>query len=291
MLLRYLTGLPRLIPSSLTEQDSASLQGKVSSSPVLAQSAATPPGLLVFAFGDVHGQFELLNRMLQKIRVEVASTSGLRAHIIGLGDYIDRGPDSARVLDLLVGLSRDRSLDFTALKGNHEDVFLQFLDKPKEIGPLWMQIGGEDTLHSYGLSLPGRPAASEFLKVRDDLASRLPTAHLSLMLNLSTRLTLADYFFCHAGIRHGVPLEDQSDQDLMWLRKGHTRDGEHLEKIIVHGHKPVMKPEIRPYRINVDTGAYLTGVLSCVVLDGNQVRAIQVSHSSGTEPDANLRQY
>lgn len=245
------------------------------------------PDYRIFAFGDVHGEVELLTLMLEKIKTEVASAPGPTAHIIGVGDYIDRGLGSAEVLDLLVNLSRDKSITFTALKGNHEDVFLQFLDRPVEVGQLWMEIGGEETLRSYGVLPARRSAGAEFLRIREDLGRRLPPSHLGFLLGLRTHLAVGDFFFCHAGVRAGIPLEKQSDQDLMWLRNNLAKGDSHLEKIVIHGHRAVREPELRPYRINVDTGAYLTGVLSCVVLEQNQIRTIQVSHSSGAESDAN----
>lgn len=228
-----------------------------------------PDGTRVYAIGDVHGRFDLLRPLLDKITQDIAGADGCR--IVFLGDYIDRGADSRAVLDTLVAGVGERG--WTCLKGNHEAMLLAALDGSME-WDVWLANGGTETLFSYGISSREMITAGKSHELGDAVLAAMPAAHIDFMRNLDITLTLGDYFFCHAGVRPGIPLDRQSAGDLLWIRDSFTQSTADHGKRIVHGHTPTMEPEILPNRINVDTGAYLTNRLSCVVLEGDEVRII-----------------
>ncbi|HEY9215071.1 MAG TPA: metallophosphoesterase family protein [Ancylobacter sp.] len=228
-----------------------------------------PDGIRVYAIGDVHGRLDLLRRLLDKIVHDGAMAANAR--IIFLGDYIDRGADSRSVLDMLIAGVAERG--WTCLKGNHEAMLLAALDGSLE-WDVWLVNGGAETLFSYGIASRELVAAGKAHELGDAVLAAIPTAHIDFMRNLDLTLTLGDYFFCHAGIRPGVALDRQVEGDLLWIRDVFTQSTADHGKRIVHGHTPTIEPEILPNRINIDTGAYLTNRLSCVVLEGDAVRII-----------------
>ena len=183
---------------------------------------------------------------------------------IFLGDYIDRGPNSREVIDRLIARSRVRETIF--LKGNHETYLAGFLDQPAMLGE-WRQIGGLETLMSYGMQPSLRMEPDEQIRLAAAFKRVLPESHRLFLNSLSTSLSGGDYFFVHAGIRPGVPLAEQRDEDLLWIREDFLLCEESFGRVIVHGHSPVPEPEMRPNRINIDTGAYATGRLTCLVLE------------------------
>jgi serine/threonine protein phosphatase 1 len=185
-----------------------------------------------------------------------------------LGDYIDRGPASREVLDLLA--ARDRSCRSVFLKGNHERYLIEFLGNPPILED-WQHWGGLETLMSYGV----RPTLNANAKTQTQLAAALdqvlPDSHRQLLDKLESSFTCGDFFFVHAGVRPGVPLTKQREEDLLWIRQDFLFYEEDFSKIIVHGHTPVTEPEVHPNRINIDTGAYATGQLTCLVLEGDKL--------------------
>jgi len=188
---------------------------------------------------------------------------------VTVGDYLDRGPDSRGVLDRLI--NNPFPTDFVALKGNHEEIFMNFLDDPS-VGEQWRQFGGVETLHSYGVEVRPLMVDRNYRKVADALALAVPRTHLDFLGSLRLSLTVGRYFLCHAGVRPGIPLEDQKAQDLLWIRQLFLESGADFGKVVVHGHTPVDQPEIRPNRINIDTGAFVTGRLTCAALDEERIR-------------------
>lgn len=228
-----------------------------------------PDGLRVYAIGDVHGRHDLLASLLDKI---ASDSAGSNAQIVFLGDYIDRGADSRAVLDTLIDGIETKG--WVCLKGNHEAMLLGVIDRTSE-WDVWLSNGGVETLFSYGVSTRDFAGEARREGLHDALASAIPSSHIAFMRQLGMSLEIGDYFFCHAGIRPGVPLDRQSPDDMMWIRDLFLDSKADHGKRIVHGHTPVMEPEILPNRINVDTGAYLTNRLSCVVLEGDQVRVIR----------------
>jgi len=188
---------------------------------------------------------------------------------VTLGDYLDRGPDPRGVLDRLA--RNPFPTDFVALKGNHEELFETFLRDPSIAG-LWRRLGGLETLHSYGVQVRSLMVGRNYEQVAEALRAAVPQAHLEFLASLKLSLTVGKYFLCHAGVRPGVPLEDQSAEDLLWIREQFLDSRADFGKIVVHGHTPIEEPEVRPNRINIDTGAFMTGRLTCAALESECVR-------------------
>jgi serine/threonine protein phosphatase 1 len=225
----------------------------------------------IYAIGDVHGRLDLLERMLDAIDESLASHPVKNAVQVLLGDYIDRGPNSREVIETL--LARRRRHAMICLKGNHESYPLAFLNDPT-IWSEWRRVGGVNTLHSYGLQPSAVDDPSEQLKIAEAFGDVLPESHRRFLLGLPLSFTCGDYFFAHAGARPGIPLAQQSEHDLLWIRDEFLLHDGQFEKIVVHGHTPGKKVDIRSNRINIDTGAYATGRLTCLVLQGDQMSII-----------------
>lgn len=238
--------------------------------PILHKPARIPDGLRVYAVGDIHGRHDLLLRLLAAVAADAASTM-LDCRMVFLGDYIDRGEGSAAVIERLLSGTVNES--WTCLTGNHESMLLAVLAGDLD-WDIWLGHGGAETLFSYGVPSrdfagPGRDEA-----LRAAVLAAIPAAHLDFLRGLAARHEIGDYFFCHAGIRPGVALDRQSFDDLIWIRDEFIQSPLDHGKRIVHGHTPTMQVERLPNRINVDTGAYLTHRLSCVVLEGETARVI-----------------
>lgn len=240
-------------------------------------------GRLVYAIGDIHGCYALLRDLLATLARDAAQHArSARPMLVFLGDYVDRGPDSAKVLEALVWLRRRPDLEVRLLKGNHEQALLEFMDAPERGGP-WLGFGGAETLASYGVA-PPRPEEQEieFLRARDELLDRMPSAHLKLLQELELMLEVGDYAFAHAGVRPGVPLPRQEEKDLLWIRKGFLDATQSFEKVIVHGHSWLgATPQLLDNRIGVDTGAFATGVLTAIRLTDGTREVLQVRSASG----------
>jgi serine/threonine protein phosphatase 1 len=248
-----------------------------------------PPGTggrLVYAVGDVHGRLDLLEPLAADIaRDMAASNCAERPMLVFLGDYVDRGPASAGVIELILELCAEPALEVRALKGNHEEALLMFLDDPG-FGATWMGHGGAATLASYGVQPPATRTDPEVWEgVRDAFARALPAPHLKFLRELELMATVGDYAFVHAGVRPGVPLERQAERDLLWIRYEFLEAPGPFGKVIVHGHTPMEKPQITPHRLGVDTGAYATGVLTAVRLEGVDQQIIQ-AHARKPAPAA-----
>ena len=225
------------------------------------RSASAPDGVRIYAVGDVHGRADLLHQLFARIDADLAAYPVDRAIQILLGDYIDRGPYSRQVLDMLIDRSRSHSL--VCLKGNHETYLTEFIRNPAVL-PAWKQYGGFETLISYGV----RPTMNVDERQQAELASAfdraLPESHRQFLSGLPASFTCGDFFFVHAGVRPGIPLAKQQEDDLLWIREDFLLHEENYEKVIVHGHTPVTLPDIHPNRINIDTGAFATGQLTCL---------------------------
>jgi len=214
--------------------------------------------------GDIHGRADLLSPLLERIDADLQERPVPYPVEIFLGDYIDRGPNSREVIDRLIARSCVRETIF--LRGNHETYITAFLDQPAILSE-WRQIGGLETLMSYGMQPSLRMEPDEQIRLAAAFKRVLPESHRLFLNSLSTSLSGGDYFFVHAGIRPGVPLAEQRDEDLLWIREDFLLCEESFGRVIVHGHSPVPEPEMRPNRINIDTGAYATGRLTCLVLE------------------------
>lgn len=225
---------------------------------------------MVYAIGDVHGRSDLLQRMAELIRDDLLARPGADPTVVLLGDYLDRGPDSRGVIEGLAvpGLFE---APVRALRGNHEEMLLTFLSGP-EIGSMWRRNGAVETLYSYGVDVRDFKLARNLAETAEELRYRLPASHLAFLESAPLSCAIGDYFFCHAGVRPGVALEEQRARDLLWIRDDFLGSSQTFPKIVVHGHTPVGEAEIHPNRINVDTGAYISNRLSCLVLEGEQRR-------------------
>jgi Calcineurin-like phosphoesterase len=230
-----------------------------------------PNGVRVYAIGDIHGRADCLDRVLKRIDADLATRPVSHGIEVFLGDYIDRGPESRQVLDRLVARNRTHRAVF--LKGNHETLMMGFVSNPRILKD-WQRLGGLETLMSYGI----KPSINADTVVQAELAAALeqalPNTHRRFLGDLKTSFTCGDFFFVHAGVRPGIPLAKQSEEDLLWIRQDFLFCEEDFGKIIVHGHTPVPQPDIRPNRINIDTGAYATGQLTCLMLEGDTIRIV-----------------
>jgi serine/threonine protein phosphatase 1 len=230
-----------------------------------------PEGIRVYAFGDIHGRSDLLKEMFTVIDADIARNPVSRPIEVFLGDYIDRGPNSAHTLDLLIERSFDRETVF--LKGNHEAYFLEVLRDPAKLED-WRQFGGLQTLMSYGIQPTFSPNTNEQTDLIRALVEVMPGNHLKFLQSLKPSFLCGDFFFVHAGVRPGIPLKEQQEADLLWIRNEFLDSDENFGKFIVHGHTPVRQPDIRPNRINIDTGAYATGNLTLLTIQGSSMLAI-----------------
>lgn len=249
-----------------------------------------PEGTRICAIGDIHGHLLLLDRLLERFYEAVRNKPVDRTILIGLGDMIDRGPDSPGVLDRMIALSGDAlcdaSFECVCLKGNHEDAMLRFMfDDAPETGRVWLQNGGNTTCRDYGVEV-GSPTAQELSRISADLRASVPKAHVDFMRGLKLDHTVGDYLFVHAGVRPGRPLDRQDPYDLMWIRDDFLRSHEDFGKIVVHGHTPVAAPEIHRNRIALDTGAGHGRGLTAMILDADTRMFITATppHRAGERP-------
>lgn len=234
--------------------------------------ASIPEDMRVYAVGDIHGCASLLDELHGKIGEDAASYPHAK-EIVYLGDFTDRGTDSKGVVDRLL---RHVPAGFRAhyIRGNHDVTLLQFLEEP-ETYRAWRPFGGAETLMSYGVRPPLFDSAEQMEKARDQFRAALPAEHLAFFRALELTVTIGDYLFVHAGIRPGIPIEKQSEQDLLWIRDEFLYSSAWSGKVVVHGHTPLPSPVRAANRISVDTGAYATGNLTCAVLEGTSCRFLQ----------------
>ncbi len=236
--------------------------------------ARVPAGRRVYAVGDIHGRADLLLRLVDDLLED--SRRGEyegRPILIFLGDYVDRGFQSKDVIDILLS-SALSPFETYFLKGNHEQAMLQFLGDPG-IGPRWTQFGGAETLVSYGVKPPRtQTSVDEWRAACDELHRVIPPEHVHFLNSLDLSVRIGDYVFVHAGVRPGVPLEAQAEQDLLWIREEFLMDRRPLGAVIVHGHTPAARPFRDGRRIGLDTGAYLSGKLTAARFEHETVEFI-----------------
>lgn len=230
--------------------------------------ATLPAGVRVYAVGDVHGRLDLLTILLDRIRADDLNRGPAETRLVMLGDVIDRGPDSAGVVERLrSGVPGLPAVE--ALMGNHEEVLVRLLDAP-ELGLLvqFLRIGGYQTLESYGV--PERMLELPELYSPAELLEAVPETHCAWFRAMGDSVQVGDYLFVHAGIRPAVPLEEQQPADLRWIRAPFLKSDADHGVTVVHGHTITDAPELRPNRIGIDTGAYSTGVLTALGLEGTE---------------------
>ncbi len=229
-----------------------------------------PDGTRVYAIGDVHGRADLLRRLLRLIELDAHEARPVPAKnvLVYLGDYVDRGPESKGVLDILVA-APPPGFEVVCLLGNHEDLLLNFLDDPQH-GRHWLHNGGKATVASYGVDATLEPEP-----MRARLLKAMPKSHLAFLRRLPLQSAFGDYAFVHAGVRPGIPLKYQSRDDLLWIREEFLDSDQDFGKVVVHGHTPMRQAILAPTRISLDTGAFATGHLSGVVLAGSERRIMR----------------
>ena len=237
------------------------------------RAPAAPPGTRIYAVGDIHGRVDLLRRLHAMIADDAAAAPDRRRLAVYLGDYVDRGEASRQVVELLL----DEPLagfETVCLRGNHEEMMLTFLEDAAA-APMWMFNGGDATLYSYGVGhQEGATPEERHAKLQRALRRAVPERHLAFLRALPLYHVEGDYLFVHAGIVPGRPLAQQTSEDLLWIREEFIHSPADHGKCVVHGHTIVPAPDIRPNRIGIDTGAYFTGVLTCLVLDGHDQRIL-----------------
>ena len=248
--------------------------GRRKRDPQSRQGPRVPEDVLLYAVGDIHGRRDLLQRLLQKIETDAHRSPAMKKILVFLGDYVDRGRDSRGVIDIIS--SPMPPFESVCLKGNHEYVLLEFLDDP-DVWEDFRRFGGLETLSSYGVDrrlLAGTETPPE--EIRDAFLAAFPKSHYDFLRELKCSYECGDYYFVHAGVRPGIPLERQVEDDQLWIREeffsaGNAFDGH----VIVHGHTPRPNPEKHPYRIGIDTGAYLSGRLTAAKFSGSSVEFLQ----------------
>jgi len=233
--------------------------------------ALAPAATRVYAIGDIHGRLDLLEELHRRIRRDAAEAAAARKVVVYVGDYVDRGPESAGVLDSLIEQPL-RGFDCVHLLGNHEAFMLEFLEQPSKLG-VWLMNGGDATFQSFGIDpFDNYDAADRAACLRDALKARLEGPRLDFLRALKLSHVEGDYLFVHAGIRPGRALEDQDAADLLWIREPFLDSEVDFGKVVVHGHTPGGEPVLRANRIGIDTGAVYGGVLTAVVLEGASQR-------------------
>jgi serine/threonine protein phosphatase 1 len=227
-----------------------------------------PTGSRAYAIGDVHGRLDLLLSLLDEIERDNARRPAAKTYLVMLGDLIDRGPDSCGVIDHLIRHSGSFSRTIH-LKGNHEEFFLDILKGDDDSIPHWLVYGGYECAESYGVSR-GWTLNATPNEIGDRLRASVPKEHVRFLEEMGDSFRFGDYLFVHAGIRPGVPLAQQSSKDLRWIREGFLDDRTDHGMVVVHGHTIVDRPEQHSNRIAVDTGAYRSGLLTAVGLEGKE---------------------
>lgn len=229
--------------------------------------SAAPAGSRLYAVGDIHGRADLLETLLQQIAGDGARHPEAAKRLIYLGDYVDRGPASSAVIDMVLN-DGPPGFEVVPLMGNHEEMMLRF-QEDLAVGRTWMMNGGDATLRSYGIEPPSMFAGTAlFRHAQQQFAERLPAGHKTFLETLAVSHTEGDYLFVHAGVRAGVALDKQRTEDLLWIRDEFLESNRDFGKVVVHGHSISFDPELRPNRIGIDTGAYKSSQLTCLVLEG-----------------------
>ena len=238
---------------------------------VRGRPPSLPSGLRIYAVGDIHGRLDLLDELLSRVNSDMALRPTARPVFVFLGDYIDRGPCSRETIDRLIEHGATNECIF--LKGNHEQIAIKCLSDPG-LFERWMRLGGVETLVSYGLA-PGNLAnGKQVVELQGAFHGAMPQAHFRFFRDQRTSFECGGFFFAHAGVKPRVELSRQAESDLLWIREEFLTSNEDFGKIVVHGHTPTREIEVRPNRINIDTGAFATGRLTCLVIEESSLSVI-----------------
>jgi serine/threonine protein phosphatase 1 len=235
------------------------------------KAPSLPEGLRIYAIGDIHGRVDLLENLLGRIEADIAQFPTSRSVRVFLGDYIDRGGWSRETIDRLIKHGSEHESVF--LRGNHELIAVSCLSDRAKIDQ-WLRLGGRETLASYGVAPKLFPNRAQIQQTQLAFHNALPQAHFRFFGSLRNSFSCGDYFFVHAGAKPHTDLSLQSESDLLWIRNEFLSTAHDFGKIIVHGHTPMAEIEVRPNRINIDTGAFATGRLTCLVIEGGTLSMI-----------------
>lgn len=247
--------------------------------------AALPPGERVYAIGDIHGNLDLLQELVRNIDADNAARGAARTTIIFLGDLVDRGPDSAGVVEAAMALANSDapgSPKVRFLKGNHEEVFERAASGDEKALRHFIRMGGRETILSYPIAEADYNHL-DVAELKERLLTLIPRTHVDFIARFEDSIVIGDYAFVHAGVRPGVPMNEQRKGDLRWIREGFVNDNSAHEKMIVHGHTIFEDVDIQPNRIGVDTGAYRTGKLSALGLEGTECWVLQATGEAHPE--------
>ncbi len=238
-------------------------------------AAAIPPGERVYAVGDVHGCDALLGQLIDRIASDDGARGPAKTTIIFLGDLVDRGPASAAVIERLRRLGDERA-DTHFLMGNHEEVFLDALGGEPKALRMFCRIGGRETIMSYGLD-PADYDRMDYEELHAAMGALVPASHRDFLARFEDMVVIGDYVFVHAGIRPDAEITMQRSADLRWIRNPFLNHDRRLAKMVVHGHTISEDLDVRPHRIGVDTGAYETGRLTALGLEGTLRWTVQAA--------------
>lgn len=225
-------------------------------------------GARAYAVGDIHGRLDLLDALLRRIDEDMDKRRPKKTFIVFLGDLIDRGPDSAGVVERL-RTWRPRHGRPIFLSGNHEEVLLRILGGDATIVPDWLKFGGAECARSYGIDVDALRRMEDEAAI-EAIRAKVPRAHREFLGNFADTFRFGDYLFVHAGIRPGLPVEDQDPHDLRWIREPFLGDAKEHGFVVVHGHTMVPEVDERPNRIAIDTGAYHSGILTALGIEDRE---------------------
>jgi serine/threonine protein phosphatase 1 len=246
---------------------------------------SVPARQIVYAIGDIHGYLGLLDDLLAKIEDDARAYPNFHKTLVFLGDYVDRGPASKGVVERLSGLHL-ADFDLVFISGNHEVMMLTFLEDVS-IGEAWLRNGGRETMQSYGVLSDMEDVAT----IQQAFIAAFPRHHRVFLQGLDLCHVVGDYFFVHAGIRPGRPIDRQAREDMVWIREPFLTSERDHGKVVVHGHSINYEPEfypddMHPRRIGIDTGAYKSGVLTCLALKGEERSLIQTGQPQDDQAQA-----
>lgn len=230
---------------------------------------SAPRGWRAYVIGDIHGRLDLLDQLLANIHDQLRRRPARKVLLAFVGDLIDRGPNSSQVIERL-RTYRHEGVKTIFLLGNHEEVLLRILEGEADLITKWRWFGGAECLQSYGVDaaqLTGRSEAEALEIVRQ----AIPTEHKDFLASFDDTCRFGDYLFVHAGIRPGVEVEQQRQTDLRWIREPFLLDDTDHGFVVVHGHTISPEVQVLPNRIGIDTGAYRTGVLTALAIEGSRM--------------------
>lgn len=236
-----------------------------------------PKGHRGYAIGDVHGRLDLLERLLARIESEIAERPKRKTSIVFLGDLIDRGPASAQVVERLRTYAPPGASTHFVM-GNHEEVMVRVLSGETNLLQSWLKFGGIETLRSYGVDAR-KLARMQSAEVVSLLTQTVPPEHVEFLRSFADSISFGGYLFVHAGIRPGIDLAEQSQSDLRWIREPFLDDTTDHGFVVVHGHTITNSVEVTPNRIGIDTGAFCTGTLTALAIEGTKRWLIQTSQT------------